>query len=204
MVNNRLPRHPLVAKGYPSIGCAPCTSPVKPGEDPRAGRWRGQQKTECGIHFIDGKAVRGPSEGERGMSVLVTDTGFAARHLARKHRRPWPIAHAIRARVDLANTDDPAALADHLDDLTLIRVAFPAFSDGRGFTIARRLRHDGLYRAACARMGQVIADQYAMVRRVGFDEVEIPDEIWPPASPQTQWQFRADWQAHDYQSRLRA
>ncbi len=60
MVNNRLPRHPLVAKGYPSIGCAPCTSPVKPGEDPRAGRWRGQAKEECGIHFINGKVVRGP------------------------------------------------------------------------------------------------------------------------------------------------
>ena len=58
IVNNRLPRHPLVAKGYPSIGCAPCTSPVKPGEDPRAGRWRGTEKTECGIHFIDGKPVR--------------------------------------------------------------------------------------------------------------------------------------------------
>lgn len=55
---NRLPRHPLVAKGYPSIGCAPCTSPVKPGEDPRAGRWRGQQKDECGIHFVNGKLVR--------------------------------------------------------------------------------------------------------------------------------------------------
>lgn len=62
MVENRLPRHPLVAKGYPSIGCAPCTSPVMPGEDPRAGRWRGQAKTECGIHFIDGKAVRTPKE----------------------------------------------------------------------------------------------------------------------------------------------
>jgi phosphoadenosine phosphosulfate reductase len=45
-----LPAHPLVAKGYPSIGCVPCTSPVKPGEDPRAGRWRGRGKTECGIH----------------------------------------------------------------------------------------------------------------------------------------------------------
>ncbi len=58
MVENRLPRHPLVAKGFPSIGCMPCTSAVKPGEDPRAGRWRGTQKTECGIHFIDGKAVK--------------------------------------------------------------------------------------------------------------------------------------------------
>ena len=62
MVNNRLPRHPLVATGYPSIGCAPCTSPVAAGEDPRAGRWRNSEKTECGIHFIDGKAVRIPKE----------------------------------------------------------------------------------------------------------------------------------------------
>ncbi|MEM7499767.1 MAG: phosphoadenylyl-sulfate reductase [Pseudomonadota bacterium] len=49
-----LPPHPLVAEGYPSIGCAPCTTPVADGEDPRAGRWRGQEKVECGIHF-DGK-----------------------------------------------------------------------------------------------------------------------------------------------------
>ncbi|WP_042252525.1 phosphoadenylyl-sulfate reductase [Paracoccus sp. PAMC 22219] len=58
MVENRLPRHPLVAQGYPSIGCAPCTSPVAPGEDPRSGRWRGQEKSECGIHFIGGRMVR--------------------------------------------------------------------------------------------------------------------------------------------------
>ncbi|MGO9768059.1 MAG: phosphoadenylyl-sulfate reductase [Roseiarcus sp.] len=45
-----LPPHPLVAKGYPSIGCLPCTSAVRPGEDSRAGRWRGRGKTECGIH----------------------------------------------------------------------------------------------------------------------------------------------------------
>jgi phosphoadenosine phosphosulfate reductase len=45
-----LPPHPLVARGYPSIGCAPCTSAVRPGEDSRAGRWRGRGKTECGIH----------------------------------------------------------------------------------------------------------------------------------------------------------
>ncbi|MCA0043558.1 phosphoadenylyl-sulfate reductase [Celeribacter litoreus] len=64
MLNNRLPRHPLVAQGYPSIGCAPCTSKVKDGEDPRAGRWRGEEKTECGIHFVNGKFVRGPITGE--------------------------------------------------------------------------------------------------------------------------------------------
>ena len=58
IAENNLPRHPLVARGYPSIGCAPCTSPVKPGEDPRAGRWRNMEKEECGIHFVDGKVVR--------------------------------------------------------------------------------------------------------------------------------------------------
>lgn len=55
-----LPAHPLVAQGYPSIGCLPCTTPVRAGEDPRAGRWRGQGKDECGIHFVNGSAVRGP------------------------------------------------------------------------------------------------------------------------------------------------
>lgn len=47
-----LPRHPLIAQGYPSIGCAPCTHPVAEGEDARSGRWSGQNKTECGIHTV--------------------------------------------------------------------------------------------------------------------------------------------------------
>lgn len=45
-----LPRHPLESQGYLSVGCEPCTSKVLPGEDPRAGRWRGWDKVECGIH----------------------------------------------------------------------------------------------------------------------------------------------------------
>jgi len=64
IVNNRLPRHPLVAQGYPSIGCLPCTSKVAAGEDPRAGRWRGSDKTECGIHIVNGRVVRGPLPAE--------------------------------------------------------------------------------------------------------------------------------------------
>lgn len=47
---HEIPRHPLVARGYLSIGCIPCTTPVKPGEDPRAGRWRDKGKVECGLH----------------------------------------------------------------------------------------------------------------------------------------------------------
>ncbi len=54
-----LPRHPLVAQGFPSIGCAPCTTRVEAGEDARAGRWRGTDKVECGIHFgADGQILR--------------------------------------------------------------------------------------------------------------------------------------------------
>jgi len=46
-----LPAHPLVEFGYPSIGCWPCTAPVEEGDDTRAGRWAGSEKTECGIHL---------------------------------------------------------------------------------------------------------------------------------------------------------
>ena len=66
MDRHDLPRHPLVARGYGSIGCMPCTTPVRPGEDARAGRWRGRDKTECGIHFEDGHPVR---DGRRGVAA---------------------------------------------------------------------------------------------------------------------------------------
>ena len=134
------------------------------------------------------------------MSILVTDTGFA----------PVPAADFVplaeiathKGAVDLAHTDDPEALTQYLPALTLIRIGFPAFSDGRAFTIARRLRALG-YTGTLRANGPVIADQYPMARRVGFDQVEIPDEL-ALRQPEAQWTFRADWKAHDYQSRLRA
>jgi phosphoadenylyl-sulfate reductase (thioredoxin) len=55
-----VPVNPLHARGYLSIGCAPCTTPVRPGEDPRAGRWRGREKTECGLH-LRGGGTEGPA-----------------------------------------------------------------------------------------------------------------------------------------------
>lgn len=51
-----VPTNPLHQQGYPSIGCAPCTSPIVPGENLRAGRWRGAAKTECGLHVKGDKA----------------------------------------------------------------------------------------------------------------------------------------------------
>ncbi|RID91261.1 DUF934 domain-containing protein [Gemmobacter lutimaris] len=133
------------------------------------------------------------------MSVIVTDTGFTP---VADSQNPGLDAAATATALDLAHTDDPSALADRLEAIALIRVAFPAFSDGRAFTIGRRLRMMG-YKGELRAFGHVIADQYAMARRVGFDAVEIPDDL-AARQPEPQWKFRADWQAHDYQSRLRA
>jgi phosphoadenosine phosphosulfate reductase len=56
VVDHDVPYNPLHDRGYPSIGCATCTSPVAPGEDPRSGRWRGSAKRECGLHVVDAGA----------------------------------------------------------------------------------------------------------------------------------------------------
>jgi uncharacterized protein (DUF934 family) len=135
------------------------------------------------------------------MSVIVTDTGFSIEN-------PIPAFTSIaqlpfhEGAIDLANTDDPSALTPYLDDLRLIRIDFPSFADGRGFTLARRLRMMGFKGRLRAR-GHVLADQYAMARRVGFDEVEISDDL-AARQPEADWLARADWQAHDHQTRLRA
>jgi phosphoadenylyl-sulfate reductase (thioredoxin) len=51
VAEHAVPYNPLHDQNYPSIGCVPCTSTVMPGEDPRSGRWRGKEKTECGLHL---------------------------------------------------------------------------------------------------------------------------------------------------------
>ena len=134
------------------------------------------------------------------MTVLVTDQGFAPAPELQTVTLAELSAH--QGAVDLLQTDDPGALEPVLGQITTIRVAFPAFNDGRAFTVARRLRMMG-YKGQLIAKGPVIADQYAMARRVGFDAVEIPDEI-AQRQPQAQWLFRADWQAHDYLARLKA
>jgi phosphoadenosine phosphosulfate reductase len=55
---HEVPLNPLLSMGYRSIGCEPCTRPVAPGEDARAGRWPGMDKTECGLHFVGGAVKR--------------------------------------------------------------------------------------------------------------------------------------------------
>lgn len=134
------------------------------------------------------------------MSVIVTDTGFSSAAPVSTVTLEQIANH--QGTLDLTHADDPLAVEPYLAALSLIRISFPAFSDGRAFTIARRLRMLG-YTGELRATGPVIADQYAMARRVGFDSVEIPDEL-AARQPAEQWVFRADWQAHNYQARLRA
>ena len=136
------------------------------------------------------------------MTVIVTDTGFGPDTFTGTATPAQAGVSSGARALDLPPTADVSALTGHLDGVELIRIAFPSFSDGRGFTLARRLRlmgYTGRLRAA----GHVIAAQYTMARRAGFDEVEISDDL-AARQPIEQWKFRADWRAHDYQSRLRA
>lgn len=134
--------------------------------------------------------------------TIVTDAGFAADDWT---GNAAPLADGLPANavaVDVAPSDDVALLANVLTQLTMVRVAFPSSADGRGFTLARRLRAMG-YTGRLRAKGHVLADQYAMARRSGFDEVEI-DAALATRQPETQWLARANWQANDYQARLRA
>ncbi|MBT8410763.1 MAG: DUF934 domain-containing protein [Octadecabacter sp.] len=138
------------------------------------------------------------------MKIIVTDAGFA--------RDNWtsgfvPI-DAVTANdagsdfgIDMAADNAPRGLADMLPKVAIIRIDFPTFTDGRGFTLAAQFRRMGYLGRLRAR-GQIIADQYAMARRAGFDEVEITPEL-AARQPEPQWLARADWRAHDYQTRLR-
>ena len=135
------------------------------------------------------------------MTTIVTDAGFAPEDW----NAPFvPLADVANhsGAVDLANTDDPEALVPWFDQIKLVRIAFPAYSDGRGFTIGRRLRMLG-YTGRLRAGGRLVADQYAMARRTGFDEVEVAPDI-AERQPADQWLFRANWREHDYQSKLRA
>ena len=136
------------------------------------------------------------------MTTIVTDSGFAPDDFDGEFtaRDALP-ATGDAAAVDLPSDTDPSELADVAARAAAIRIDFPSFADGRGFTLAQRLRAAGFAGRLRAR-GHVLADQYAMARRAGFDEVEIDDAL-AARQPENQWLARADWRAHDHQARLR-
>ncbi|KQI68958.1 putative oxidoreductase [Loktanella sp. 3ANDIMAR09] len=130
------------------------------------------------------------------MSVIVTDSGFAPDDFTGTF---VPMGEDGVA-VDVPSDADPDAVRA-LTRAQVVRIAFPSFADGRGFTLAAILRRAG-FTGRLRAHGHVLADQYAMARRSGFDEVEIDDTL-AARQPQDQWIARADWRAHAYQARMR-
>ncbi len=107
---------------------------------------------------------------------IVTDAGFAPDD-APVLVAPEDIATATEgAAFEIALDADAAALAPHFNAIELIVVPFPSFADGRGFSIAQRLRALG-YRGRLRASGHVITDQYPFARFCGFDEVQIDDAL---------------------------
>lgn len=123
--------------------------------------------------------------------TLITDTGFGADDWT----HGWGDTGPGR---DLAATADPQAL--DLTGVQAIRVAFAAFTDGRGFSVAQALRARG-FTGRLRAVGQLIPDQYPMARRAGFDEVEI-DPTRASRQSEAQWLAQTDWRRDSYRTRL--
>ena len=138
------------------------------------------------------------------MSVIVTDSGFhpddwtggfiPAEELP---RRPW----AVGLGVDLAAEADPAPLVPHFPAVALVRIRLPHFAAHDGFELAQRLRRLG-YAGRLRAEGHVLADQYTLARRAGFDEVEISAGL-ALRQPEEHWKFRGNWRHDAFGSRMR-
>ncbi len=137
------------------------------------------------------------------MSVIVTDSGFGTDDWTGGFVTPETLAanDCGELGLDLSSNADLSQIAEKLHCFALIRIDFPSFADGRGFTLAAELRRMG-YSGRLRAHGHVTADQYAMARRSGFDEVEIADDL-AARQPEEQWLARAAWQTRDYHARLR-
>ena len=180
-----LPEHPLYDKGYRSIGCAPCTSVVAEGEDPRSGRWRGRNKAECGIHFdVNARIARPEAAREATLfknGAFIADPwrdwaeGDAADGVSYTH---VPMAVFVEYRETFLKNPHPLGLlvspgdrvedvAEDLDHFASIAIAFPAFTDGRGYSTARLVTERYGYAGEVRAVGDVLIDQIRHMRRCG-------------------------------------
>ncbi len=189
-----LPEHPLFAMGYKSIGCAPCTSIVAEGEDPRAGRWRGLNKKECGIHFDFNGAIANPMDQRE--YTLFKNGAFMADPFrawaegnepaeARYVHVPLPVFLAAREAflssphplgLLVSPGEDVAQVAPDLARFASIAIAFPSFTDGRGYSTARLLRERHGYKGELRAVGDVLQDQIPLMRRCGIDAFVVTHE----------------------------
>jgi len=181
-----LPRHPLFDKGYSSIGCAPCTSAVSDGEDARAGRWRGKNKAECGIHFDVNKNIaahvpqKEASLFKNGRFIADPwQTWRLGDDAAKAHYRHVPLEVFINNKKDfmassyplgllVAPGDDVAKIKDDIDRFSSIAIEFPAFTDGRGYSSARLLVQRLGYKGEVRAVGDILLDQIEFMARCGI------------------------------------
>jgi phosphoadenosine phosphosulfate reductase len=194
-IQHGLPEHPLFAKGYKSIGCAPCTSVVAEGEDPRAGRWRGLNKKECGIHFDFNGAIASPMTAATRHNLwkngaFIADPfhawaeGDDPASASYKHV-PFAVFFAHRDAF-LANPHPLGLLiapGDRIEDVQLdlyrfasVAIQFPAFSDGRGYSTARLIAQRYQYANEIRAVGDVLQDQIPLMRRCGINAFVVTHE----------------------------
>lgn len=197
-LNYGLPEHPLYPKGYTSIGCAPCTSVVAAGEDPRAGRWRGTGKKECGIHIEPSGAVVRPMSLAEPLAELTLfkdgafradpfrawredDTSAGASYV----HVPLPVFIAQREAflasphplgLLVAPGDQVELVAGDLWRFASVAVDFPAFTDGRGYSSARFLAERYGFAGELRAVGDVLMDQIPLMRRCGITAFVVKHE----------------------------
>lgn len=191
---HNLAEHPLYQFGYKSIGCAPCTSAVGEGEDARAGRWRGTDKKECGIHFDFNGSVAHPmlqvetnlykngafiadpfrawAEGDDAGSVRYTHVPLPVFLADREAFLANP--HPLGLLVEPA--DKVEDVAGDLGRFASIAIRFPAFTDGRGYSSARLLSERYGYAGELRAVGDVLADQIPLMRRCGINALVVTSQ----------------------------
>lgn len=142
------------------------------------------------------------------MTVIVRDNGFSPDTWASDgglfidlEKFGQDVAEKLPAKTCLDVPNDVAAdaVVGLFQNVAMIRIPFPSFADGRGFSLARQLRNAG-FEGTLRAVGHVIADQYGFARSCGFDEVEI-DEALAARQPQDQWMARLPDPALSYQEK---
>lgn len=193
-VAHDLPEHPLFEAGYRSVGCAPCTSAVAAGENARAGRWRGFDKSECGIHFdVNGRIANPMREADH---RLFRDDRFMAdpfrpfaegddpEHVRYTH---VPVSVFVENRDAVLRNPHPLGLliepgdrvegvAGDLHRFASVAIAFPSFTDGRGYTSARLVVERFGYEGEVRAVGDVLADQIPFMRRCGITAFVVTND----------------------------
>jgi len=142
------------------------------------------------------------------MSILVRDSGF--------EKDSWEAGGGLFIDLEKLGQDVAEKVAEHtcvdipndvqidslkglFDNVAMIRIPFPSFADGRGFSLAKQLRQNG-FEGRLRAVGHVIADQYGFARTCGFDEVEIDDDL-AARQPEEQWLVRLPQDELSYQNK---